>query len=83
MEDLLVFLTQIEAWHWWVLGIVLISLEMFIPTGHTLWSGIAALIVGSLLWLVPGLSWQLQLHFICRAFDYFYAGVQKILAASR
>jgi membrane protein implicated in regulation of membrane protease activity len=36
-------------------------LEMLAPTGHTLWLGVSGLIVGTLLWLFPTLSWQLQL----------------------
>lgn len=60
MNELALLLGQIEPWHWWVLGIILISIEMFAPTGHTLWLGIAGLIVGTLLWLFPALSWQLQ-----------------------
>ncbi len=48
-------------WHWWVAGILLIILEMLAPTGHTLWLGVAALVVGALLWLFPQLDWKLQL----------------------
>lgn len=59
--SLVELLTQLQPWHWWVAGIFLIILEMLTPTGHTLWLGIAGLIVGCLLWLFPALSWQLQL----------------------
>lgn len=43
----------IEPWHWLVLGIILIISEMFIPTFATLWFGIAAVIVGGIVWLIP------------------------------
>ena len=54
-------LLQLVPWHWWVAGIILVILEMLAPTGHTLWLGISALIVGVLLWLFPGLDWKLQM----------------------
>lgn len=49
-------------WHWWILGFILLGLEMILPTGFfLLWIGLAALIVGALAWLVPALSWQAEL----------------------
>ncbi|MEC7120168.1 MAG: NfeD family protein [Pseudomonadota bacterium] len=42
-----------EVWHWFVLGMLLIALEMFIPTFTALWFGVAALVVGILLWFMP------------------------------
>lgn len=55
------FFNLLLPWHWWVLGIVLIILEMLVPTGHTLWLGLSAMVVGVLLWLLPNLNWQFQL----------------------
>ena len=52
---------QLLPWHWWVAGIILVILEMLAPMGHTLWLGISAMIVGTLLWLFPGLDWKLQM----------------------
>lgn len=54
-------LLQLVPWHWWVAGIILVILEMLAPMGHTLWLGISAMIVGTLLWLFPGLGWKLQM----------------------
>ena len=54
-------LLQLLPWHWWVAGIILVILEMLAPTGHTLWLGISALIVGTLLWLFPEMGWKLQM----------------------
>ncbi len=51
---------QIEFWHWWVAGIVLIILEVFAPGFVLLWLGIAAGVVGAVLFLVPELGWQYQ-----------------------
>lgn len=47
-------------WHWLLLGVVLIVLEMFAPGVLFLWMGLAAGVVGLVLLLVPELSWEAQ-----------------------
>ncbi|NHB57688.1 NfeD family protein [Acinetobacter shaoyimingii] len=51
----------IEPWHWFVLGTVLIISELFIPAFAALWFGLAALVVGILLWVFPEMNLGLQL----------------------
>jgi membrane protein implicated in regulation of membrane protease activity len=48
-------------WHWLVFGMLLIIVELFIPTFTIFWFGLGGLMVGVGLWLVPSLSlsWQL------------------------
>jgi hypothetical protein len=48
-------------WHWWVLGLVLLILEIFTPGFFFMWMGISAGVVGVVLLLDPGLGWQYQL----------------------
>lgn len=49
----------IQPWHWLVLGVVLLILEMFVPTFALLWFGTAAIVVALLSWLLPlSVSWQ-------------------------
>jgi membrane protein implicated in regulation of membrane protease activity len=55
------FLENLAFWHWLVLGVVLVIIEVFAPGAFFLWLGISAGIVGVILWLAPGLSWELQL----------------------
>ena len=55
------FLEGLAFWHWLVLGVVLAIIEVFAPGAFFLWLGISAGIVGALLWLMPDLSWELQL----------------------
>ena len=55
------FLESLAFWHWLVLGVVLAIIEIFAPGAFFLWLGISAAIVGIVLWLIPGLSWELQL----------------------
>ncbi len=50
----------ISFWHWWILAAVLLILEVFSPAAFFIWIGLAAGLVGVLLW-VFGLSWQMQL----------------------
>jgi hypothetical protein len=45
-------------WHWWVAGLVLMTLEAFLPGAIFLWMGVSAFIVGLLAWIIPSLGWQ-------------------------
>jgi len=47
-------------WFWLSLGGVLLAAEMLGAGGYLLWSGVAALLVGALIWLLPPLSWEWQ-----------------------
>ena len=51
----------IEYWHWIVFGVLLVLSEIALTTFFILWFGVAAIIVGTLLFFVPGLelSWQI------------------------
>lgn len=55
------FLADMEFWHWMVLGVALVIIEVFAPGVFFLWLGISAGIVGVVLWLMPGLDWEYQL----------------------
>jgi membrane protein implicated in regulation of membrane protease activity len=55
------WLDQIVYWHWWVLGISLLILEILAPGAFFLWMGIAAGVVGLMLFLFPATSWEIQL----------------------
>ena len=50
----------IEPWHWFVLGVLLILSELILPAFAALWFGVAAIVVGLLYWLFPGLGLALQ-----------------------
>ncbi len=51
----------IEWWHWAVGGIVLILLELAIPSFFVIWFGLGALLVAVALLLAPALSLTAQL----------------------
>ena len=44
--------------HWWVLGLICLSLEMLAPAAVFLWFGVAGLLVGTTAWLIPSMGWQ-------------------------
>ncbi|WP_145492193.1 NfeD family protein [Yersinia rohdei] len=46
-------------WFWLSLGGLLLAAEMLGASGYMLWSGLAAVVVGILVWLFP-FSWEIQ-----------------------
>ncbi len=48
-------------WHWWVAGIILLTLEALAPATFFLWMAISAGVVGGLLLLMPGMAFTHQL----------------------
>ena len=60
-EEITAFLQgNVEFWHWWVLAVLLILIEVLAPGTFFLWLGLAAGLVGLLLVILPDLGWQLQ-----------------------
>lgn len=55
------FMQHLSFWDWLALGTVLLILEVFGAGGYLLWVGMAAAIVGVLTFLIPDLSWEVQL----------------------
>ena len=55
------FLQHLSYWDWLALGTVRLILEVFGAGGYLLWVGIAGIIVGVLTFLIPEMSWTLQL----------------------
>ncbi|MES9843807.1 MAG: NfeD family protein [Candidatus Sedimenticola sp. 6PFRAG5] len=55
------WLENASYWHWWVVAVVLVILEVFSPGAFFLWLGISAGITGLIMLAVPDLSWQYQL----------------------
>lgn len=58
------FFMNMEYWHWLVIGLVLLILEMFAPGAILLWFGVAGLVIGVLQLIFgdligPQLQWLL------------------------
>jgi inner membrane protein len=54
-------LDQLVFWHWWAAALVLLTLEALVPGAIFLWIGISAFLIGGLVWIFPGMPWELQL----------------------
>lgn len=64
-------IVELGPWTWWVIGFILLPIEIFVPGVFFLWLGIAAVITGTIALIVP-LSWALQFA--------IFAGLSLILA---
>ena len=53
------WLLEPAYWNWWLLGVVLMAIEAIVPGFFFLWMGVAALLVGLLLTLLP-MAWTYQ-----------------------
>lgn len=52
---------DIVFWHWWVLTILLLGIEILAPGFFFLWLSIAAFVVGTVLLLIPSIPLDLQI----------------------
>jgi len=51
---------ELNAWHWGIMAVVLIILEIFAPGAFLLWLGIAAAVISILMIFMPNLGWEAQ-----------------------
>ena len=56
---ILTILETLGGWSWWILGLVLLGIEVLLPGFFFLWFGIAAILIGASALLVDW-PWQLQ-----------------------
>ena len=50
----------LEYWGWWVVGLILVTIEMLLPGVVFLWLGIAAFAVGAIMLALPDMAWNWQ-----------------------
>ncbi len=55
------WIEALDYWHWWVLGVVFVVLEILLPSTFFLWLAIGAGITGLELLLWPAAGWETQL----------------------
>lgn len=60
MDEIIAWLWNLDFWHWWAIGIALISLEAFIFSTFLLWPGISALVMGFIVLVAPDMDWKFQ-----------------------
>ena len=51
----------LEYWHWAIFGMIMIAAEILVPGAFFLWVGIAALILGALVFVFPFTTVSVQL----------------------
>jgi membrane protein implicated in regulation of membrane protease activity len=51
--DWLPTLTRVEPWHWWVLGALLLMLELLAPGVFFVWLALAAFTLGLIVFVLP------------------------------
>ena len=56
MEQFFALFAQVQPWHWFALAALLVGLEIASTTFYFLWPGIAAAVVGALLYVFPSLG---------------------------
>jgi membrane protein implicated in regulation of membrane protease activity len=49
-----------DFWHWWILAVVMIILEILAPTFFALWMGVAAFLTGVSVYFMPEMQWEYQ-----------------------
>lgn len=55
---------SLGPWGWWIIGLVLLVLELLVPGVFLIWIGAAAVVIGALslmLWDTPFWGWHIQL----------------------
>ncbi|OUR72053.1 hypothetical protein A9Q78_08035 [Methylophaga sp. 41_12_T18] len=50
----------LDFWHWWIIAVALVIIEILAPTFFALWIAIAAFLTGLVLFIMPDLQWQYQ-----------------------
>jgi len=53
-------LTQLNSWHWGIIAVILIILEVFAPGAFMIWLGVAAAVVSLVMLVFPDITWQTQ-----------------------
>lgn len=53
----------IVFWHWWVLAVFLLGIEILAPGFFFLWLSLSGFVVGSILFVFPSTSLEIQLLF--------------------
>ena len=52
--------TELNSWHWGIIAVILITIEVFAPGAFMIWLGLAAGVVSLVMLIAPDISWQTQ-----------------------
>ncbi len=57
LQDIIASILSGGAYAWWAAALVLLLVEMMVPSNWLLWPGLAAFITGALLLIFPTIEW--------------------------
>jgi len=52
---------SITFWHWLILAVALVVIEVIAPSAFFMWMGFSAAVVGVIVYLVPDIGWEYQI----------------------
>jgi len=55
------WINDIIYWHWLILAVALIILEILMPSAYFLWMGVSAIFVGALMYVFPEMVFLVQI----------------------
>jgi len=53
-------LTELNSWHWGIIAVIFVVLEMFVPGAFLVWMGVAAAVVSLVMVIFPSMGWEIQ-----------------------
>lgn len=53
MVEVVDFISALSPWHWFVFGVILVAIEVMVPSTFLLWPGISAILVAILALVLP------------------------------
>lgn len=59
--EMIDILSNLGPFHWWALAVILVGVEMMMPTQYMLWPGLGAIVTGLFVLLFPGLPLVAQI----------------------
>jgi len=51
----------IVFWYWWIIAVAFLAIELLVPGFFFLWLSVSAFVVGSILLMIPGTPFEVQL----------------------
>jgi hypothetical protein len=54
------YFSTLQFWHWWVLALILVIIEMVAPGFFLFWVGLAAAVTGLVVFIFPATPWQAE-----------------------
>ncbi|MBT5416223.1 MAG: NfeD family protein [Rhodospirillaceae bacterium] len=60
MDAYIAWLWEISYWHWWAFAVLLIAIEILVPSTLLIWPAASAFVIGVAIAGAPSLDWRIQ-----------------------